>query len=173
MTSLDAWHDFFLMVGGGAAALAGLVFVALSINLGTIARDAIHKNRAIGTLTSFTAVFMISACALMNGQPDQWFGLEWVAISGIDTYVYLRGLARAFKASTNPPGSTARLIAGTLVHAAQVVGGGMLAAGHTDGLLIASVAMTLSFASLVSGAWLLVVGIHEGSIKINEQTQNR
>jgi hypothetical protein len=29
----EQWHDFFVMVGGAAAALAGLVFVALSLNL--------------------------------------------------------------------------------------------------------------------------------------------
>jgi len=39
----EQWHDFFIMVGGGAAALAGLVFVAMSINLTTIAQDPTHK----------------------------------------------------------------------------------------------------------------------------------
>ena len=29
---LDRWTDFFVMVGGGSAALAGLIFVAISIN---------------------------------------------------------------------------------------------------------------------------------------------
>jgi len=33
---IEQWHDFFLMVGGGAAALAGLVFIAMSINLSII-----------------------------------------------------------------------------------------------------------------------------------------
>jgi hypothetical protein len=33
----DQWHDFFVMVGGdGSAALTGLVFVALSLNLESI-----------------------------------------------------------------------------------------------------------------------------------------
>jgi len=29
---LDRWDNFFIMEGGGAAALAGLIFVAMSIN---------------------------------------------------------------------------------------------------------------------------------------------
>ncbi|MDP4150786.1 MAG: hypothetical protein Q8927_03815 [Bacteroidota bacterium] len=28
----EQWNNFFVMVGGGAAALAGLIFVAMSIN---------------------------------------------------------------------------------------------------------------------------------------------
>jgi hypothetical protein len=36
--SPELWYDFFVKVGGAVAALTGLVFVALSINLTTIAR---------------------------------------------------------------------------------------------------------------------------------------
>jgi hypothetical protein len=49
----DQWRDFFLMVGGGAAALTGLVLVAMSLNLDVIAQDATHRYRAIGTLAGF------------------------------------------------------------------------------------------------------------------------
>ena len=62
---IDQWNNFFIMVGGGAAALAGLVFIATSIKLPIIARDATHKNRAIATMTGFTAVFLICALALI------------------------------------------------------------------------------------------------------------
>jgi len=44
----DQWHDFFMMVGGGTAALTGLVFVAMSLNLRVIDQDATHRYRAIG-----------------------------------------------------------------------------------------------------------------------------
>jgi hypothetical protein len=33
MYNAAAWHDYFMMVGGGAAALTGLVFVAMSLHL--------------------------------------------------------------------------------------------------------------------------------------------
>jgi len=74
----EQWHDFFVMVGGGAAALAGSVFVAMSVNLTTIAHDTTHKNRAVATLTGFTAVFMICAFALIGNQNFQWIGVEMV-----------------------------------------------------------------------------------------------
>jgi hypothetical protein len=40
---------FFIMVGSRAAALAGLIFVAMLINPEVIIRDATHKNRAVNT----------------------------------------------------------------------------------------------------------------------------
>ena len=49
------WHDFFVMVGTGAAALTGLVFVAMSLNVAAITQDATHRYRAVGNLTGLTA----------------------------------------------------------------------------------------------------------------------
>src|SRR5262245_21906398 len=51
MLALDAyrpeqWHDFFVMVGGSAAVLTGLVFVALSLNVNVVIKDATHRYRA-------------------------------------------------------------------------------------------------------------------------------
>src|SRR5690242_18153457 len=61
--------DFFVMVGGGAAALAGLIFVALSINPEGIVRNATHRNRAINMLSGFSAIFMACGLALIRDQP--------------------------------------------------------------------------------------------------------
>ena len=72
----EQWHDFFIMVGGGAAALAALVFVAMSLNLDGIAKDATHRNRAIGTLTGFTPAFVICALVLMGAKITKQLGLS-------------------------------------------------------------------------------------------------
>ena len=72
----DEWHDFFVMTGGGAAALTGLVFVALSLNIHVMAEDATHRYRAIGTLAGLTSVFMICGLALMGGQDHRAIGAE-------------------------------------------------------------------------------------------------
>lgn len=63
----DQWHDFFVMVGGGAVVLTGLVFVALSLNVNVVTHDATHRYRAIDTLTAMTGIFVICAFALMRG----------------------------------------------------------------------------------------------------------
>ena len=75
----DEWHDFFVMVGGGAAVLLGLVFVALSLNVSVVTQDAAHRYRAIDTLSGMAGVFVICALVLMGGQDHVAVGIEWFA----------------------------------------------------------------------------------------------
>ena len=76
----EQWNSFFFMVGSGAAALAGLIFVAMSINHEIIIRNTTHKNRAINMLTGFTAVFMASSFALIGKQSLGVLGFEWLVL---------------------------------------------------------------------------------------------
>jgi hypothetical protein len=162
---IGQWQNFFVIVGGGAAALAGLVFIAMSINLPIITRDATHKNRAIATMTGFTAVFMICALALMGNQSYQWIGVEWLVVSLVPTITYIRVYIRARKVGTSSVGlSIGRFIAGTACYVAQIIGSVLLISGYVAGLYLASVAMVLSFAFFISGAWLLITGIHENQV---------
>jgi hypothetical protein len=54
MYDTGKWSDFFITVGGGAAALTGLVFVAMSMHLSEIAADPTHRHRSRTILTGLT-----------------------------------------------------------------------------------------------------------------------
>lgn len=153
------------MVGGGAAALAGLVFIAMSMNLSIITQDATHRNRAIATLTGFTAVFMICALALIGNQNYRWIGVEWLVVTLIPTITYIRVYVRATKTGRSSVGlSIGRFILGTSCYVAQILGSVLLISGYVAGLYIASVAMVLSFAFFISAAWLLITGIPDNQV---------
>ena len=157
----DLWHDFFLMVGGGAAALTGLVFVALALNLEVIAHDATHTYRAIGTLAGFSAVFVTCALVLMGGQGHTWVGAEWLATAGIATIIYVNGYVRAMRSGQSAVGlGTGRLVIGTTCYLAEVAGAFLLMLGQAAGIYLAAAAMTALVAFMISGAWLLVAGVH-------------
>lgn len=63
----ESWHEFFLMTGTAAVTLAGLLFVAVSINVETI----VHEKRvavldlARHTMVSFLLVLIISLVMLI------------------------------------------------------------------------------------------------------------
>jgi hypothetical protein len=159
---LDQWNNFFLMVGGGAAALAGLIFVAISINPERIVRNTTHKNRAINMLSGFSAIFMACSLALLGNQYLLALGIEWFLLWTIATYIFVRGYVVAIRSGMssiglNPP----RLAGGTMCYLAEVTGAVFLILGHSEGIYIAAIATIVLFAFLISGAWLLIIGIFE------------
>jgi hypothetical protein len=158
----EQWNNFFVMVGGGAAALAGLIFVAMSINPKIIIRNTTHKNRAINMLTGFTAIFMASSLALIGNQDPGVLGLEWLVLWLIATVIFIRGYVIAIRSGMSSIGlNMPRLAGGTLCYLAEVIGGIFLIRGNWSGLYIAAIAIIVLFAFLISGAWLLMIGIYE------------
>lgn len=162
----DQWTNFFVMVGGGAAALAGLIFVAMSIRHDTIIRNTTHKNRAINMLTGFTAIFMASGFALIGNQHLEVLGFEWLGLWIIATIIFIRGYVIALRSGASSIGLNApRLTGGTVCYLAEVVSGILLILGYRTGLFMAAIGIIVLFAFLISGAWLLMIGIYEDGAK--------
>ena len=59
-----AWHDFFIGTIGAAAALTGLLFVAISINLDQVLKYPGLPGRAAGTLGMLVSALIVSGFAL-------------------------------------------------------------------------------------------------------------
>ena len=153
-------------MGGGAAALAGLIFVAMSIKHDIIIQNTTHKNRAINMLTGFTAIFMASSFALIGNQSLGVLGLEWLLLWLISTIIFIRGYVIAIRAGMSTIGlNMPRLAGGTICYLAEVVSAIFLILGYSSGLYIAAVAIIILFAFLISGAWLLMIGIYEDRSK--------
>lgn len=162
----EQWNNFFVMVGGGAAALLGLIFVAMSINHVIIIQNTTHKNRAINMLTGFCAIFMASGLALIGDQHLKMLGYEWLVLWLIATVVFIRGYVIAIRAGMSFIGlNVPRLAGGTLCYLAEVISAIFLILGYNSGLYIAAVAIIVLFAFLISGAWLLMIGIYQDRAK--------
>jgi hypothetical protein len=162
----EQWSNFFVMVGGGAAALTGLIFVAMSINHEIIMQNTTHKNRAINMLTGFTAIFMASGLALIGDQSLGVLGLEWLVLWLIATIIFIRGYMIAIRSGMSSIGLNApRLAGGTICYLVEVIGAISLIFGYSSGLYIAAIGIIVLFAFLISGAWLLMIGIYEDRAK--------
>jgi hypothetical protein len=158
----EQWNSFFSMVGSGAATLAGLIFVAMSIKPEIIIRNTTHKNRAINMLSGFTAVFMACAFGLIGNQHLGALGWEWLVLWLIATVIFIRGYVIAISSGMSSIGLNApRLAGGTVCNLAEVLAAIFLILGYPGGLYIAAIATIVLFGFLISGAWLLMIGIYE------------
>jgi hypothetical protein len=157
---VSRWHDYFVMVGGGAAALTGLVFVAMSLHLSEIVSDAAHRHRARTILTALTTVFIRCGLVLMGGQGLRAVGVEiFAVIVAVDVLVLL-SLRRALRDSGPVRHAvTPRTLGYVACLLIEQVGAAVLIAGSSWGLYLVGVGMMASILFIVSGAWLLLVGI--------------
>jgi hypothetical protein len=162
----EQWTDFFLLVGTGAATLAGLVFVALTINLRGVARDATHRYRAINMLTGFASIFLIAALALMGHQSAFTVGLEWLVVAVLAAAINTYGYIQAFRLRSSLYAlSLVRIIGGSLCYLGQIVGAAMLLGGVSAGIEVSALALVATFVYLVSGSWLLIMGTIQSTEK--------
>lgn len=154
------WHDFFITVGGGSAALTGLAVVAMSLHLDVIAVEPALRHRARSILTGLAAVFIRCSLVLMGGQGGAAVGSELLivclatAVAGIVSFRQVSASGAAV-----PRSSVLRTIGGTGCYCAEMIGAIALIAGYAAGLYVVAVAMAANFFFMISGSWLLLVGV--------------
>ena len=87
---LQAWHEFYFLLGTSAAALTGLMAVVVSINPDTIADRPKAGVRAFitPTMVFFTTAFVVSALLLAPQVPVRSLAVL-LALAGIAGVVYL------------------------------------------------------------------------------------
>src|SRR5271163_772183 len=101
---MDAWSGFFLGELGAAAALAGLLFVSLSVNQSRILALGRTADRGLEALAMLFLVLVVTSLPLIPGQPLRLLGVEilLVATATLATLIplqtgYLRGLENGIR----------------------------------------------------------------------------
>src|SRR5215213_891718 len=94
--SLSEWEGFFTYLGLVAGGLTGLIFVALSIHVGTAMGRSAYVTRARTTLGALTGFVVLAGLALFPGQTSTAFGIESLVLIAILVADVLRSL-RAFE----------------------------------------------------------------------------
>ena len=154
------WSDLFVATAGASAALAGLVFVAVSINVNRIVSLAGLPERALASVLLLLSVVLVSIIGLIPGQSDRALGIELLGeaiVLGVVIFLLER---RSLERSTVPPPSLAgRAVTIALGTLPFVVGGASVIAGVGGGLYWTAGGMLAAIAGGVVNAWVLLVEI--------------
>jgi hypothetical protein len=96
------WHDMFVAIAGAAAALTGLLFVAVSINLERILKFSFLPIRALETLSIMIGLLLLAVIMLVPGQSRTVLGIEILAL-GIGLAVILLPKRLVMKRNKDEP----------------------------------------------------------------------
>jgi len=156
---VPGWENFFVAEVGAAAALTGLLFVAVSINLTRILAIEHLPDRAAETLVILVGVLAVATFGLVPGQSLVAFGREVGATGVILWASTVRTQVRAYK-NAEARQWLARRVVGTQVATLPfVIGGALLVGGRESGLYWLVPGVLASFAAGIQNAWVLLVEI--------------
>jgi hypothetical protein len=162
---LDRWHDFFVAAAGATAALSGLIFVAVSINL----RAILDEERKVGSsyltgraLESLVALLIVLGISLVGLDPS----IERVAFAAFiifcaaGSFISPIRAARAYRSShVKPTAYDLRMALSCVLAAGYVAAGITLIAQAGGGLNWLPFAFVLAVVIAATNAWILLVEV--------------
>jgi hypothetical protein len=158
---VDSWNGFAAALATASAALAGLVFVAVSINITRILRVPKLPGRAGETVILFVGALCDCALVLIPHQPVTALGVELLVAGTLAAAILGAIVVPALGVPTRQPWSwrLARVIQGLAATVPVILAGCSLIGWIAGGLywLAAGVLFAIVFA--VGNAWVLLVEV--------------
>lgn len=157
--TLEAWSEFNVAVAGAAAALAGLLIVALSVNVGMIVKTIALPARAASAIATLLLAVVATTIGLIPEQPVWAIGLElgiglivaWVL--QVHAMITLRRNPRPFW------DQVAKAATGLIPLLAFSVGCVMLLLGMPGGFFAVAAGCILAIVGAVLFSWVALIEV--------------
>ena len=157
----DSWTAAFTAVAGSAAALTGLLFVALSINLDRVIKGPGLVARAVEVLLLLVAVLIIATLLLMPGQGADAAAVEIlvtaIVTSSLLAGIHIRAPRQALGVTTS--NFALRVVGDQMGPLFLVIGAVTLLTRSGGGLYWVVPALIAAMVAAVIGAWVMLVEI--------------
>lgn len=161
MFSISEWQPFLAVQAGAAATLTGLVFVAVSINLGRIMAAPGLPGRAGESVVQFLQAFFVATVTLIPRQSLWMLGWESLAVGLVAWTYQVVGQIRYRRSQQDHPWSwlISRAVLSQFATVPFCVAGILLVVGNVNGIYWLVPGFIFSFIAGVASAWVLLVEI--------------
>lgn len=157
------WESFYVMTGGAAAALTGLLFVAMSLHSKAITSHPVYGGRAVGTLVSLVAQLFLAGAVLVPGQTVTAIGVEVEVAALYFLFTTWRAIDRMRRRRIAPTSGRLRqgieLTGASIWMVLFVVSGVSLITQTGGGFYLLAMVMLFMFGWNVYVAWVLITEI--------------
>jgi modulator of FtsH protease len=157
------WSNFSLGELGAAAALAGLLFVSVSVNQARILQLGRMADRGLEALAMLLLVVIVASLPLVPGQPVRLLGGEILVAAALVFFVIIR-LERAYLRTVEAPyrPASVRVVALNRVAVAIIAlaGAALIWRGDAAGMYLLPPGILLSFLAAGVNSWVLLIEIN-------------
>jgi len=161
--SLSEWSSFFQGELGAAAALAGLLFVSVSVNQARILELGRMADRGLEALVMLLLVLVVASLPLVPGQPLRLLGAEILGL-GTATLATLVPLQRAYLREVDALNRrrSVWMVAGNRSAVLVIALAGLVLLWRADGagIYVLAPGILLSFVATGANAWVLLIEIN-------------
>ena len=163
MTSADiaAWESFAVALAGVCAVLAGLVFVAVSINIGRILRVRGLAGRAGESVILFLSAVCLCAFVLIPHQPVAALGAELLGVGLVTLAILTAIVIPALRMPTRQPRSwtITRVVTQQAAAVPAILAGCSLLGWIPGGLYWLAAGVLCTVIAATANAWILLVEV--------------
>jgi modulator of FtsH protease len=155
------WDSFFVAMAGAAAALAGLIIVAMTVTIKDILASKSLPSRAGATIASLVLVVVISGLALMPVQPPAVLGTELICVTAAVLVIEIVSAVRITQERPARPvlENAYKIILGIGQLVPILIGAILIASGNATGVFWVAGGILLTIAFAMMNAWVLLVEV--------------
>jgi hypothetical protein len=152
-----SWADFNVAMAGAGAALAGLIIVAISVNLEPLLQGKTLPSRAAASIATLVLAISAACLGLMPGQPVWLLGLELMIGALIVRVIEARTIFLIAHDGASTGERLLKVGVGALPLAVISAGALLLLLGDSDGTYAVAIGSLLAIVGAVLFSWIALI----------------